>query len=179
MQITEIKEIAPLLTGLITATAAIVAVIVTSIFNLKVAKLNIDHQNKQKNKELKITKLEELVYLFEKWQLTFSHIYLFHLRCYRKQLDFDHIHELVKELDLLAPGEAQKYKIIMLIHFPSLEEEYAPVETARKLIVPFLSDPRKNGLSTLEFEKLQSSFEKYCEIFKSKITQLAHTISIT
>lgn len=45
MDTLEIKDITPLLTGVITATAAILAVIVTSLFNLIVAKININAQS--------------------------------------------------------------------------------------------------------------------------------------
>lgn len=179
MQITEIKEIASQLNGLIPAFTAIIAVIVTSFFNIKSTKLNINFQEKQKNKELKTLKLEELFYLFEKWQINFSHVYLLHLRCYRGLLEFEQTHIIIKDLNVLAPGDAQKYKVIMAIHFPSLENEYEPVEAARKLIVPFLSDPKISRLSAQDFERFQILFENSCSVFKSKITSLAHTISKT
>lgn len=177
MQIAELKEIAPLLAGAIAATATILAVMVTSAFNLRVAKINIEAQSKQKTKELKLEKLEELYFLFDKWQLHFGNIYLFHLRCYRGLLRFEDILELTSKLTTLAPGEAQKYKMIMMVHFPSLAHEYEPVETGRKLLVPFLSDPSKNKLTADEFEKLQISFEEASETFKLKISSLAHTIT--
>lgn len=179
METLEIKDITPLLTGVITATAAILAVIVTSLFNLTVAKTNINAQSKQKTKELKLEKLEELYMLFDKWQLNFSQIYLLHLRCYRGLLKFQDSHDLIKNINSLAPGEAQKYKMIMMVHFPSLADEYEPVEVGRKLLVPFLSDPNINKLPTKDFENLQISFEKSCEKFKSKISFLAHITANT
>lgn len=174
MEIADLKEIAPLLTGAITATAAILAVAVTSFFNLRVARININAQSKQKTKELKLEKLEELYLLFDKWQQNFSTIYLIHLRCYRGVLRFQDTHDLVNKSNTLAPGEAQKYKMIMMVHFPSLAHAYEPVEAGRKLLVPFLSDPIKSKLSTKDFENLQISFEKACETFKSKVNSLAH-----
>lgn len=174
MQIAELKEIAPLLAGGIAAGATLLAVIVTSLFNLRVARLNIEAQSRQKTKEIKLEKLEELFFLFDKWQLNFSKIYLCYLRCYRGQLKFNEVLELVNGFTLLAPGEAQKYRMVMDLHFPSLAQAYAPVEAARKRLVPFLSDPGVSKLSTQEFESCQVAFEEVCEAFKSKVSSLAH-----
>lgn len=174
MQIAELKEIAPLLAGGVGAGATLLAVIVTSLFNLRVARLNIEAQSRQKAKELKLEKLEELFFLFDKWQLNFSNIYLLHLRCYRGQLTFKEVMKLVNGLTLLAPGEAQKYGMIMDLHFPSLAQAYVPVEAARKRLVPFLSDPSVSKLSAQEFESYQVAFEEACETFKSKVSSLAH-----
>ena len=174
MQIAELKEIAPLLAGGVAAGATLLAVIVTSLFNLRVARLNIEAQSRQKAKELKLEKLEELFFLFDKWQLNFSNIYLHHLRCYRGRLTFKEVMELVNGATLLAPGEAQKYRMIMDLHFPALSQAYAPVDAARKRLVPFLSDPSVSKLSTQEFESNQVAFEEACEAFKSKVSALAH-----
>lgn len=174
MQISELKEIAPLLAGVVAAGATLLAVVVTSLFNIRVARLNIEAQGCQKAKELKIEKLEELFFLFDKWQLNFSNIYLHHLRCYKGKLTYNEVMELSRGLTLLAPGEVQKYRMIMELHFPSLVQEYAPVEAARKRLVPFLSDQGISKLSTQEFESYQVAFEEVCETFKSKISALAH-----
>ncbi len=174
MQIAELKEIVPLLAGGIGAGATLIAVIVTSLFNLRVARLNIEAQSHQKAKELKLAKLEELFFLFDKWQLNISNIYLHHLSCYRGRLTLKQVMELVNELTLLAPGEAQKYRMIMDLHFPSLAQAYAPVEAARKRLVPFLSDPSVSKLSTQEFEIYQVAFEEASKAFKSKVSSLAH-----
>lgn len=175
MQITELKEFAPLLAGAIAAGATILAVMVTSVFNLRVARLNIEAQSRQKAKELKVEKLEELYFLFDKWQLHLSSIYLHHLRCYRGKLQFNDVLDLVNKLTTLAPGEAQKYKMIMMVHFPSLASAYEAVEAARNRLVPFLTDPLESKLSAQDFEKCQFFFEEACEIFKSKVSYLAHT----
>ena len=171
---TELKEITPLLAGGIGASATLIAVIVTSFFNLRVARLNIEAQSHQKVKELKLEKLEELFFLFDKWQLNFSNIYLFYFRSYRGKLTHSQVIELVKELKLLAPGEAQKYRMIIDIYFPALVQAYVPVEEARKRLVPFLSDPSVSKLSTQEFERHQVAFEEVCKDFKSKISSLAY-----
>lgn len=174
MQLTDLKDIAPILSGAIGAMATLLAVVVTSFFNFKVAKLSLDEHRRHRSEELKLEKLEELFLLFDKWQLNFSNVYLCHLRCYRGKLQFNEVFETVKGFNLLTPGDAQKYMMILEVHFPSLKVAYAPVEEARSRIVPFLNDPAVNKLSAKEFEIVQVAFEEACEKFKSCISSLAH-----
>lgn len=174
LQIAELKDISPLLAGALGGIATLLAVSVTSFFNLRVAKINIEAQSRQKAKELKLQKLEELFFLFDKWQINFSNIYLCHLRCYKGKLEFKQVLDHVNNLSLLAPGEAQKYKMLMEIHFPSLVSEYAVVEQARVRIVPFLTDPAESKLEAQAFENCQVAFEEAAVSFKEKVSSLAH-----
>lgn len=176
MQPEGIKDIAPILSGAIGALATLLAVTVTSFFNFKVAKLNLYEQRRYRSEELKLEKLEELFFLFDKWQINFSNIYLCHLSCYKGKLSFQDVLETINGFALLAPGEAQKYKMILEIHFPSLRTAYSPVEAARKQIVPFLSDPSVSKLSAQDFVNAQVGFEEACEEFKSCISSLVSTL---
>jgi len=163
-----------LLVAGIAAGATLLAVVVTSAFNIRVARLNIDAQSRSKAKELRIAKLEELFYLFDKWKINLTQIYLFHLRCYRGKLTFREVMDLVGKLDILAPGDALKYRMIMDLHFPSLTNAYSQVEDARKNLVPFLSDPAVSKLKVIDFVNRQVEFEAACDTFKSKMGELAH-----
>lgn len=87
--------------------------------------------------------------------------------------------ELIKEQPFLAPGEAQKYRMIMDIHFPSLEDAYTPVEEARKQLIPFLSEPSVSKLSIQEFVNHQVVFEQACDVFKIRISSLAHDLPLS
>jgi hypothetical protein len=174
MLFADLKDIAPILSGAIGAVATLLAVVVTSFFNFKVTKLNLDEQRHHRSEELKLEKLEELFLLFDKWQLNFSTIYLCYLRCYRGKLKFNEVLETVKGFNFLTPGDAQKYKMIMEVHFPSLKAAYAPVEEARSRIAPFLTDPAVNKLSAKDFESVQVAFEEASKEFKSCISSLAH-----
>lgn len=166
----DIKDIAPILSGAIGALATLFAVTVTSFFNFKVAKLNLDEQRRQKSEERKLEKLEELFFLFDKWRINFSNVYLCHFRCYKGKLSFREVLETVNGFSSIGPGEAQKYKMILDIHFPSLQAAYSHVEAARRKIVPFLSDPNESKLSVQDFVKAQVAFERACEEFKSSIS---------
>lgn len=128
---TDFKEIAPLLSGVIAAVATLLGVAVASFFNLRVARMSIEAQSREKERALRLEKLEELFFLFDKWQVNFSNVYLYYLRCYKGILAFKDVLEAVNGLTFLAPGEAQKYQMIMDIHFPTLRASYFTVEQAR------------------------------------------------
>lgn len=163
-----------LLVSGIAAGATLLAVVVTSVFNIMVARLNINAQSRLRAKEVRIAKLEELFLLFDKWELNLSQVYLHHLRCYKGKLTFREVMDLVNKLDILAPGDAQKYRMIMDLHFPSLTNEYTQIEDARQHLIPFLSDPAVTKLNAADFVKRQVEFESACDLFKSKISALAH-----
>jgi hypothetical protein len=178
MQLSDVKDIAPILSGAIGALATLLAVAVTGFFSFRVTRLNLEEQRRQRSEEKKLEKLEELFLLFDKWQINFSNIYLHHFRCYKGLLKFDEVMELVKSPTLLSPGDAQKYKMLLEVHFPPLREAYAPVEEARKKIVPFLSDPKVSKLSVQDFANAQVAFEKASEDFKSCISALALNLRV-
>jgi hypothetical protein len=153
------------------------AVAVTGFFNFRVTRLNLEEQRRQRSEERKLEKLEELFLLFDRWQLNFANIYLHHFRCYMGRLKFEEVMELARgPTTLLAPGDAQKYKMLLEVNFPRLREAYAPVEEARKKILPFLSDPKVSKLSVQDFTNAQVAFEKASEDFKSYISDLAQDL---
>jgi hypothetical protein len=153
------------------------AVAVTGFFSFRVTRLNLEEQRRQRSEERKLERLEELFLLFDRWQLNFANIYLHHFRCYMGRLKFEEVLDLVRSpTTLLAPGDVQKYKMLLQVHFPTLREAYAPVEEARKKIVPFLSDPKVSKLRVPDFTDAQVEFEKASEGFKSCIGALAQNL---
>jgi hypothetical protein len=178
MQLSDIKDIAPILSGAIGALATLLAVAVTGFFGFRMAKLNLEEQRRQRLEERKLEKLEELYLLFDKWQIEISNIYLHHFRCYKGLLKFDQVTELVMKSMSLAPGDAQKHKMLLEVYFPSLREAYAPVEEARKNLVPFLSDPKISKLSVQDFESAQLAFEGASKEFKFCISALAGNLQV-
>ncbi|HDZ8893833.1 hypothetical protein [Aeromonas dhakensis] len=170
----EIKDITIIISGLITAVSTLLAVVITNFFNLKLSKSNSEMQAKQKYAEQRIIKIEETYLLFEKWEVNFSNIYLHHLRCYSGKLNYNQVLELTNKCDLMAPGEAQKLKMLILVHFPELEENYKEVDLARSKIAKFLCDPEKSKLRAKDFVIAQEAFEATCYKFKKEIGSLAH-----
>jgi hypothetical protein len=167
------KDIAIIIGGIITAVSTLSAVLITSRFNLKLARLNLETQSQQKDYERRLLKVEEIYLLFEKWETSFSTIYLTHLRCYLGKLDYPSVMELTKTSAILLPGEAQKLKMLMNVHFPKLAHDYRLINEARHRIAPFLCDPNESKLKAEDFISAQEDFEKVCVDFKSKISHLA------
>ncbi len=95
----EIKDIAIIIGGLVTAISTLLAVVITNLFNLKLSKSNSETQAKQKYAEQRILKIEEIYLLFEKWEVNVSKIYLLHLRCYSGKLSYSQVLELTVGAD--------------------------------------------------------------------------------
>jgi hypothetical protein len=165
-----------MLGALMGAMASLLGVGLGGFINFKVAKLNVGEQRRQRAEELRLEKLEELYFLFDKWQINFSNVYLSHLRCYNGRMSFAEVVQFTNERanTLLAPGEAQKYKMLLDVHFPALEQAHARVEDARANIVPFLADPSVSRLSAQAFVAAQKTFEAACDEFKSRAASLGH-----
>lgn len=168
----EIKDVAIIIGGAITAISTLFAVLITSRFNLKLAKINLNAQTQEKNRDRKIQKVEDMYLLFEKWETNFSTIYIMHLRCYFGKLEYQSVIDLTKDSTMLAPGDFQKFNMLMNVHFPEIISEYKKVEDARETMAPFLSDPKKSKLNPEDFIKKQENFKSVCTTFKTQISQL-------
>jgi hypothetical protein len=168
----EYKDFPLVASGLITATSTLFAVAITSGFNLWQTKLNLKTQNRQKEAERELLKIEEIYLLFLKWETNFSNIYLLHLRCLKGKLDYRDLLLQVKEMNMLLFGEFQKLQMLMNVHFPILANQYDVVNNARAKIAPFLNDPKDIKQPISEFIAAQENFEAVCEDFKMKICNL-------
>lgn len=170
----EIKDIAIIIGGLITAISTLLAVVITNFFNLKLSKSNSDAQARQKLAEQRILKVEETYLLSEKWESYFSSVYITYLSCYLGKLDYNQVLDITGKSDILAPGEAQKLKMLIGVHFPELASDYEKVNSARSKVAKFLCDPKDSKLSSNDFVAAQEKFEKIFASFKEKIASLAH-----
>ena len=143
-------------------------------FQLKARKDKYRLSISAKNEERKIQKIEDMYLLFEKWETNFSNIHIMHLRCYCGKLDYKSVMELSKDSAMFTPGDFQKFKMLMNVHFPEIASEHKKVDDARRKIVPFLSDPKESKLNPKDFVKSQEDFEKVCATFKMQISKLAN-----
>jgi len=172
----QVKDIAIIVSGTIAAVSTLSAVSITSWFNLRVTKLNIDFQGKQKEKERKLDKIEEMYFLFEKWKVNCHGIYIKFYCCYLRQMKYQDMIKSSKESTLLAFGDAQKINVLMRIYFPELTDHYKSVEDFRSKIIPFLSDPDKSKLSADDFLNALNEFDAMCEDFKQRISDFAQKL---
>ena len=171
-----IKDIAVIISGAITAISTLSAVLITNYFNHRSMKVNLDLSIEQKRKELKIEKIEGLYLLFEKWEANLTTIYLNHLRVFHNKLTLDQAHELMKDQNMLESSDFQKIMMLMHVHFPELVTEYQHVNSTRKDLVPFLDDPNKTKLTSQEFCKKQDKFFDQCRIFKQHLSTYANEL---
>lgn len=167
----DFKDIAIVVSSGITALATLSGVAITNWFNQRIAKFNLASQNLQKDKERKLEKIEEIYFLYEKWEIAFANIYLTNFRCYLGKLNYLQVMEIMKAQNTLLPGDAQKIKMLLNVHFPVLAQAYKEVDAARRKIAPFLSDPAESKLSAKDFELAQRSFEEVSSKFKTLISE--------
>lgn len=170
------KDIVPLLVGLAVSLSTLTAVLVTSYFNMRMAKINIASQDSIRLRELRVGKLEELYYLFDNWQIFCASTYLTYYRCYLGKISYDEVLKLVEEKKSTAVVDHRKYMMILNVHFPTLAQDYKRVDSARSEAVQFLTDPKVSKLSHIAFLDVQKKFDAECKLFKEKISSLAHSI---
>jgi hypothetical protein len=171
-----IKDVAVIVSGAITAFSTLSAVLITNYFNYRSLKTNLELTKEQNKVELKRQKIEDLYLLFEKWQANLSSVYLLHLRVFYNKLTLEQAQELTRKLNILETGDFQKITMLLNIHFHELLVLYKSVNIARKELVPFLSDPKETRLTAQSFIDKQEGFEDQCRIFKEKMSQLANRL---
>jgi hypothetical protein len=166
----DIKDFLPLFVGLLTAGAALLGVAVSSYFNYRNTRLTLEAQRQLRIDERRLERMEELLVIFERWEMNFSQVYLLNLQRHRGQLSQTQVHELVKDLDVLEKGDVQRLSMILRLHFPELIGQYEAVQRARKGIVPFLRDSSSHAPDA--FVREQERFEAQCESFKLAVAGL-------
>lgn len=157
----------------VSAAAALIGVIVASLFATRTARLNHREQRAHRMDERRLDRLEELHMLFDRWEMNFSQIYLLHLRYFKGKLSFVQVMDLVKELDVLGKEDLQRMNMILAMYAEPLSKDYQQVQEARKRIVPFLAESAPSSLSEAAFIGAQEHFERTAEDFKLLIAQLA------
>lgn len=173
MELSSLEKFYALLAAAIAPSATLLGVVITNRHGIRVAKLNNEAQNRQRDRDLRLEKLEELFTLFDAWRIKFAGFYIVHLRSYMGKLAYSQVLDMVLKQGAFENGEAQRYLMLMDLYFPTLRHAYEPVETARKHIAKFLDDPKKTGLSGSDFMEKQAEFEAACDGFKAAMSALA------
>jgi hypothetical protein len=172
----EIKDLTGVISVVVTAFATLAAVFITNLHNARLAKLNIDSNERRDLVNLRISRIEDFYLLFEKWQAHVGGVYLHHYRCYLGKLTFPQVQELAKDRDMLAPGEFQRLTMLMRIHFPVLAADYDLVDKAKRRVAPYLVDPKSTKLTAENLSSELDSFEDACDTFKAKISAHAQLL---
>ncbi len=166
----ELKEWLPLLVGVVTATAALIGVSISSYFAYRNTHKTLREQRQLRADERRLERMEELFVIFARWEMNFSQVYLFNLRRHKGLLTVSQVQELVAQLDGLEKGDIQRMSMLLRLHFPELATNYASVQEARKGIAPFLNESLPANVAA--FIEAQKNFELICEKFKQTIAEL-------
>ncbi|MYN42721.1 hypothetical protein GTP55_25585 [Duganella sp. FT109W] len=167
-----LKEAIPIISAGVGALISLGGVVVANLFNIRSQRILAKNQTAAKDRELKIQKLEELYFLFDRWQMNYSITYLNHLRFQKHKLEYADLLDLELERNKARAelGEHQKVQMLMNVYFPDLAKEYTSIEQCRRDITPFIQAAPSRNISTEKFEQKQVEFEKAAFNFKMKIS---------
>ncbi|MFT4434183.1 hypothetical protein ACMX25_12420 [Caballeronia sp. 15715] len=171
-----IKDLTTVIASGITAIATLSAVVIANLFNARITRANVESAERQKRLDFRLSKLEEFYLLFERWEMAFVQVCLFHYRGYLGELSFRQVLDLTQSDKTLAPGEFQKLMMLMRIHFRQFIVDHEEVEAARRNAARFLHDPARTRLTADEFFAAQQRFDAACAIFKEKIATNARAL---
>lgn len=115
-------------------------------------------------KKIKREKIEQLLFSFIRWEENFSLICLQYSMYFNNKLRQDELLEMIKVQDKDLPDLVKKFKVLITLYFPELENKYKEIEESKSKIAPFLafSNYKKNE----NFDKLVNEFGKITEEFK-------------
>ena len=176
MPTSDLKDIFPLLTAGIAAISTLLAVAITSFFNLRVARINIEKQAQNKTKEIKLQRIEELFYLFEKWHAFASNIDRNFVSLFKGDITIEQLSEMANKTDMVGHGEYQRFTMIAELHFPSLNAPYAQIEAVLKRKKPFYTNPLNDQIIIKDFEDCMKDFNIACAAYRSQVKSIAHDI---
>lgn len=170
MEKIELKDWLPLLVGVVTAAAALLGVALSSYFSHRNTRATLREQRQLRADERRLERMEELFVVFARWEMNLSQVYLLNLRRHKGLLTQSQVHELVAKHVGTEGSDIHRMSMLLRIHFPELERQYAAVQEARRANVPFIGESSRTDVSA--FIKAQEHFEESCEAFKQAIAAL-------
>ena len=173
----EIKDIAIIISGVVTATATLFAVIITSYFNLKLAKQNIESQSHQNDKERKIDKIENIYLLFEKWEAHMDRVYLYYLQCCSGNSRYENMISGELNLKIIEPTDFIKLETLINIYTPEAIPKYSKVVEARERITDcMMINPQKSSPDLEKLHEEQRKFKEECKDFKTMMSKIINNL---
>jgi hypothetical protein len=119
------------LTGFITAIVTLTGVFITNQANNERLRLQLKHEQNEKQKELTRSKLEELYILFKQWNSSISTSYLTRTSVMAGELDYKSALEMDKDRGEKSTVDFSRLEMLIDLYFPSLKPGYMKVDEAR------------------------------------------------
>lgn len=169
------SDISTILGATIAAVATLAGVALTSLFALRTARQTANDQNQRKDKEFRIAKLEDLYLLFDKWKVYLISTVTAYEGWHEGSVDATFIATALKDYDIYAPGDYQRFRLILELYFPELLEPYKKIELSRAQMAKLMCPPEKRWHPPESFDVAIEAFDEAAEDFKKSMVDFAQS----
>lgn len=163
------KELLPLVGPALAALATLLAVLVSGSFNLWVARGTAATQNKQKEKEIKLAKLEETFTLVAKLENIVEAIHLSYRMCVRNRITYK---EFLKDSEVgyeFSDNDGQRLFMLLNMYFPELCDKHKELQKAKWDLLHNLKEPSEAPVDMQELGNRIDTFSLASGRMKSAI----------
>ncbi|MDI9349583.1 MAG: hypothetical protein QM537_06240 [Candidatus Symbiobacter sp.] len=181
-----IQPVMPFLSIITGSLSALLGVVLANYLNSRREERNFREQQRQKYRERKLEKLEELAFLFEKWESHCVVLYVQLAVAYMGGMKNDELTDIRnrnKEFLSLEKGDVSKIHAIIFIYFKELNESFekiqVPLNTLTEyhlnLVLSKNTDPVKTMREILHYRDV---FAQACDDFKKSMIELGEKFNI-
>ena len=165
-----------LVTALLTAAVTLTSVFLSNLSQRKTEEAKFERNKAAERTVFKREKLEELYFLFSKWDadlVTLSYLYLPVMTGEAREEDalVSADKNKISEKDYL-----QRILMMVNLYFPELKDSFDEVLGARENIWKFFSKIFPPGTGNEDFIQAQEEFRKSGKNFMQKIAELTHSL---
>lgn len=147
------------LTGFITAVATLTGVCVTNQANNERLRIQLKHEQNEKQKELIRSKLEELYILFKQWNTNITTNYLIQTSVMAGKLDYKSALEMNKDKGEKSLVDFSRLEMLIDLYFPKLKPDYVKVIEVRGIANKIMLAHQEHCLSgSVNGQKILDSF---------------------
>lgn len=169
------------LTGVITAVATLTGIFITNQANNERLRLQLKHEQNEKQNELIRSKLEELYVLFKKWDASISQVYLTRTSVMAGKLDYRSALEINKDVGEKSTVDFSRLEMLIDLYFPKLKSDYIKVIEVRGVVNKIMLEHDNQCLSgdvdgkkfLASFLNAQDNFDKEADKFIQLIAEQA------
>ncbi|WP_330944548.1 hypothetical protein [Vibrio diabolicus] len=160
------------LTSIIPAVFALLGVMISNYYNGKRAQQDFANSVQLKEKELKRAKLEEMHFLFQKWELDVIGMCEVFKPCFSKKRTLAEAIELSMQNRLQEKSDQQKFQTLMQLYFDDIDGEYNKViEKSSKVLEYCQLGVSLNSKKLASFQEDQAKFIEQAKTFKQVLAQ--------
>lgn len=172
------------LTGFITAVSTLSGIFIANKANNERLHLQLEYERNEKQRELALSKLEELYVLFKQWEVTVLSTYIARISFMAEKFGYESILKMEKEIVERNKGDFNRLEMLVDLYFPRLKADYVRVLAVRDAANEIVSAHQDQYLSgdknakdlVPEFLKAQADFDQEAQKFIQLIADQAKNV---